>query len=58
MPMQTVQIRLTEKQIKAIDRLVRRGFYPSRSSSENAPSPRVRVFDEIFVGIVTWIYTD
>lgn len=31
--METVQIRLTEKQIKNIDVLVRRGIYPNRSEA-------------------------
>lgn len=33
MVMETVQIRLTEKQIKSIDVLVRRGVYPNRSEA-------------------------
>jgi len=33
MVMETVQIRLTEKQIKNIDVLVRRGVYPNRSEA-------------------------
>ncbi len=33
MVMETVQIRLTEKQIKSIDVLVRRGIYPNRSEA-------------------------
>ena len=31
--METVQIRLTEKQIKNIDVLVRKGIYPNRSEA-------------------------
>lgn len=33
MVMDTVQIRLTEKQIKSIDVLVKRGVYPNRSEA-------------------------
>jgi len=33
MPMETVQIRLTEKQIRNIDVLVKRGVYPNRSEA-------------------------
>lgn len=33
MVMFTVQIRLTEKQIKSIDVFVRRGVYPNRSEA-------------------------
>lgn len=33
MPMQTVQVRLTEEQLKLIDEKVRRGEYPSRSEA-------------------------
>jgi len=33
MAMETVQIRLTERQIKNIDVLVRRGVYPNRSEA-------------------------
>lgn len=33
MVMETVQIRLTERQIHAIDILVRRGVYPNRSEA-------------------------
>lgn len=33
MVMETVQIRLTEKQIKSIDGLVRKGVYPNRSEA-------------------------
>lgn len=33
MVMFTVQIRLTEKQIKSIDAFVRRGVYPNRSEA-------------------------
>ncbi len=33
MVMETVQIRLTEKQIRYIDVLVRRGVYPNRSEA-------------------------
>ena len=33
MIMTTVQIRLTEKQIKNIDKLVKNGIYPSRSEA-------------------------
>lgn len=31
--METVQIRLTEKQIKAISALVKKGIYPNRSEA-------------------------
>jgi Arc/MetJ-type ribon-helix-helix transcriptional regulator len=31
--METIQIRLTEKQIKAIGTLVKRGVYPNRSEA-------------------------
>ena len=33
MVMETVQIRLTEKQIRNIDVLVKRGVYPNRSEA-------------------------
>jgi Arc/MetJ-type ribon-helix-helix transcriptional regulator len=33
MVMETVQIRLTDKQIKNIDVLVRKGIYPNRSEA-------------------------
>lgn len=33
MPMQTMQIRLTDKQIKRIDTLVKKGVYPNRSET-------------------------
>ena len=33
MVMETVQIRLTEKQIRVIDVLVRKGVYPNRSEA-------------------------
>ena len=33
MVMSTVQIRLTEKQIKSLDAYVRRGLYPNRSEA-------------------------
>lgn len=33
MPMQTVQVRLTDEQLKFIDEKVRRGEYPSRSEA-------------------------
>lgn len=33
MVMETVQIRLTEKQIKVVDVLVRKGVYPNRSEA-------------------------
>jgi len=33
MPMETMQIRLTERQIKTIDVLVRKGIYPNRSEA-------------------------
>jgi len=33
MVMETVQIRLTEKQIKNIDVMVRKGVYPNRSEA-------------------------
>lgn len=33
MVMETVQIRLTEKQLKNIDILVRKGVYPNRSEA-------------------------
>ena len=33
MVMMTVQIRLTERQLKAIDVLVKRGVYPNRSEA-------------------------
>jgi len=33
MVMETIQIRLTEKQIKSIDTLVKRGIYPNRSEA-------------------------
>lgn len=33
MTMETVQIRLTERQIKNIDVLVRKGVYPNRSEA-------------------------
>ena len=33
MVMETIQIRLTEKQIKNIDHLVKRGVYPNRSEA-------------------------
>jgi len=33
MPMQTMQIRLTSKQIKRIDTLVKKGVYPNRSEA-------------------------
>lgn len=33
MPMQTVQVRLTEEQLKLIDEKVKRGEYPSRSEA-------------------------
>ena len=33
MVMETVQIRLTEKQIKNIDVLVKKGVYPNRSEA-------------------------
>ena len=33
MVMATVQIRLTEKQIKLIDALIRKGTYPNRSEA-------------------------
>lgn len=33
MVMETVQIRLTEKQIRSIDVLVRKGVYPNRSEA-------------------------
>jgi len=33
MVMETVQIRLTEKQIRSIDVLVKRGIYPNRSEA-------------------------
>ena len=31
--MMTVQIRLTERQLKSIDQLVRKGVYPNRSEA-------------------------
>jgi len=31
--METVQIRLTEKQIKSIDLLIKKGIYPNRSEA-------------------------
>ncbi len=31
--MQTMQIRLTEKQIKRVDALVKKGIYPNRSEA-------------------------
>jgi len=33
MVMMTVQIRLTEKQLKSIDQLVKKGVYPNRSEA-------------------------
>ena len=33
MVMETVQIRLTEKQIRSIDAFVKRGVYPNRSEA-------------------------
>ena len=33
MVMMTVQIRLTEKQLRTIDHLVRKGVYPNRSEA-------------------------
>ena len=33
MPMQTMQIRLTDKQIKRVDTLVKKGIYPNRSEA-------------------------
>ena len=33
MVMETVQIRLTEKQIRSIDTLVKKGVYPNRSEA-------------------------
>lgn len=33
MTMQTMQIRLTEKQLKTVDTLVRKGVYPNRSEA-------------------------
>lgn len=33
MPMQTVQVRLTEEQLRLIDEKVKRGEYPSRSEA-------------------------
>ena len=33
MVMMTVQIRLTEKQLKSIDQLVKKGIYPNRSEA-------------------------
>ncbi|HLD49505.1 MAG TPA: ribbon-helix-helix domain-containing protein [archaeon] len=33
MPMETMQIRLTDKQIRRIDFLVKRGIYPNRSEA-------------------------
>lgn len=33
MPMQTMQIRLTGKQIKRVDTLVKKGIYPNRSEA-------------------------
>ncbi|MFH0949453.1 MAG: ribbon-helix-helix domain-containing protein [Candidatus Aenigmatarchaeota archaeon] len=33
MVMETVQIRLTEKHLKAIDVLVKKGIYPNRSEA-------------------------
>lgn len=33
MPMQTMQIRLTDKQIKRIDVMVKKGVYPNRSEA-------------------------
>ncbi len=33
MIMETVQIRLTEKQVKAIGQLVKKGVYPNRSEA-------------------------
>lgn len=33
MPMQTMQIRLTEKLIRRIDVMIRRGIYPNRSEA-------------------------
>jgi len=33
MVMETIQIRLTEKQIKGLDNMVRKGIYPSRSEA-------------------------
>jgi Arc/MetJ-type ribon-helix-helix transcriptional regulator len=34
--MRTVQIRLTEQQLRAIDRLLKRGRYPNRSEAVRA----------------------
>jgi Arc/MetJ-type ribon-helix-helix transcriptional regulator len=33
MVMETVQIRLTEKQIRIVDTLIRKGVYPNRSEA-------------------------
>ncbi len=33
MTMQTMQIRLTEKQLKTVDAMVRKGVYPNRSEA-------------------------
>ena len=33
MPMQTMQIRLTKKQIKRVDVMVKKGVYPNRSEA-------------------------
>ena len=33
MVMMTVQIRLTEKQLKSVDQLVKKGIYPNRSEA-------------------------
>jgi len=33
MAMNTIQIRLTKEQIKKIDKIIRKGYYPSRSEA-------------------------